>query len=191
MVCQACGNPVEAGVNFCPRCGAPVPAPVPPGPPPPPQYAAYPQTPLPAYALRPPRVQRNLQMLGILWCIFGAYRVISGLIAIFVLQVWSFRSFGGGWGWGARMGPGMHMGPHWMGPILPFIALIATITAVLAFFVGFSLLRRRPWGRTLAIVIAILSLLKFPIGTALGIYTLWVLVPAESAAEYEAIADHS
>ena len=63
--------------------------------------------------------------------------------------------------------------------------------AVLAFFVGFSLLRRRPWGRTLGIVVAILSLLKFPIGTALGIYTLWVLVPAESAAEYDAIADHS
>lgn len=185
MVCQACGNTVEAGVNFCPRCGASAAASVPPGPPPPPQYAAYPQTPPPAYALRPPRVQRNLQMLGILWCLFGAYRVISGLIAIFVLQVWSFRSFGGGWEWGRRMGP------HWMGPILPFIALIATVTAVLAFFVGFSLLRRRPWGRVLGIVVAVLSLLKFPIGTALGIYTLWVLAPAESGAEYDALADRT
>jgi hypothetical protein len=134
-------------------------------------------------------VQRNLQMLGILWCLFGAYRVISGLIAIFVLQVWSFRSFGGGWGWGGHMG--RRMGPHWMGPILPFIALIATVTAVLAFFVGFSLLRRRPWGRVLGIVVAILSLLKFPIGTALGIYTLWVLAPAESGAEYDALADRT
>jgi hypothetical protein len=43
----------------------------------------------------------------------------------------------------------------------------------------------------LGIVVAILSLLKFPIGTALGIYTLWVLAPAESGAEYDAIADHS
>ena len=30
----------------------------------------------------------------------------------------------------------------------------------------------------LAIVVAILALLKFPIGTALGIYTLWVLAPS-------------
>jgi hypothetical protein len=65
------------------------------------------------------------------------------------------------------------------------------VTAFLAFLVGFSLLRRKPWGRVLGIVVAILSLLKFPVGTALGIYTLWVLVPAESAMEYDAIADHS
>jgi hypothetical protein len=43
----------------------------------------------------------------------------------------------------------------------------------------------------LAIVVAILTLLKFPFGTALGIYTLWVLAPSMSGAEYEAIAEHS
>jgi hypothetical protein len=40
----------------------------------------------------------------------------------------------------------------------------------------------------LAIIIAIISLFKIPFGTVLGIYTLWVLVPSESAVEYEAIA---
>jgi hypothetical protein len=140
--------------------------------------------------MRPPRVQRNLQTLGILWCIFGAYRIIAGMIAVFVLRVVSIRNFGGNvWEWGGRVhGP---FGPHWMGPLLPFITIIATFTAVLAFLVGFGLLRRKPWARMLGIVIGILSLLKFPIGTALGIYTLWVLAPAQSGAEYEAIADHS
>ena len=33
-------------------------------------------------------------------------------------------------------------------------------------------------GSDVAIVAAILALLKFPFGTALGIYTLWVLAPA-------------
>ena len=78
-----------------------------------------------------------------------------------------------------------------MSAMLPFIAVVAVVSAALALLVGYSLLTRKPWGRTLAIIVSILSLLKFPIGTALGAYTLWVLAPAASGAEYEAIADHS
>ncbi len=47
---------------------------------------------------------------------------------------------------------------------------------------------RRPWARTLAIVMAVLSLLKLPFGTALGIYTLWVLAPQASSVEWEGLA---
>jgi hypothetical protein len=36
-----------------------------------------------------------------------------------------------------------------------------------------------------AIVLGILALFHPPFGTALGIYTLWVLLPTESAAEYD------
>lgn len=190
MVCQACGNPVEAGVRFCPQCGAPIAAVAPPPaayPPPnsPPNSPPYPP-PYPQMMSPRPRVQRNLQTLGILWCIFGAYRVVAGLIAIFILRVTSFRGFGNaGWHWGA------HVNPMWMGVLIPIITIISILAAFLAFLVGFGLLRRRSWARVVGIIVAILSLLKFPIGTALGIYTLWVLLPSESAMEYEAIADHS
>jgi len=74
-----------------------------------------------------------------------------------------------------------------MGFLLPVIATLTVVSAALAFVTGFSLLSRRPWGRILAIVAAVLALLKFPLGTALGIYTLWVLVPAESGIEYDSI----
>lgn len=180
MVCQACGNPVTAEVHFCPRCGAQVVAAAPPPPPP----LAYPA----AYAMQPPRVQRNLHTLGILWCIFGAYRVLAGLIGIIVLRAATFRNFGGGpWEWGGRFHGAF--APPWIAALLPLIAVTSVMTAFLAFLVAFSLLTRKPWGRVLGIIVAILSLLKFPIGTALGIYTLWVLVPAESGMEYDAIAE--
>jgi hypothetical protein len=32
------------------------------------------------------------------------------------------------------------------------------------------------------------ALLRIPVGTALGIYTLWVLLPAQSDEEYRALA---
>jgi hypothetical protein len=41
--------------------------------------------------------------------------------------------------------------------------------------VGIGLLKRRPWARIGGIVVAVLSLVAFPFGTAVGAYSLWVL----------------
>lgn len=149
----------------------------------PPAYAAYP----PAMLAPMPRVRRHLQTLGILWCVFGLYRVASGLIGMFFLRAVTMRGFGGDWPLGRHFaGP---FGPQWMGALLPVVAVATTVAAFLAFLVAYSLLTRRQWGRVLAIIVAILTLIKFPFGTALGIYTLWVLAPSLSGMEYDAIAD--
>ena len=39
--------------------------------------------------------------------------------------------------------------------------------------------------RRCAIVVGILTIFHPPFGTALGIYTLWVLLPADAASEYD------
>ena len=48
---------------------------------------------------------------------------------------------------------------------------------------GIGLLKRHPWGRILALVVAFLGLFNVPIGTAVSLYTFWVLMQ-ESATEY-------
>ena len=183
MVCQSCGSPVVEQGRFCSRCGAQVAGPMPTPPPGHSQMCSGYPSPL-------PRVQRNLQTLGSLWCIYAGYRLLAGLMGVFFLRAFSMHGFGGRGGWmlGNQMPPIM---PLWMGAMVPVIAIVTVIGAVLAAFVGFSLLQRKPWGRTLAIVVSILALFRFPLGTALGIYTLWVLAPAYSGMEYEAIADRS
>lgn len=50
------------------------------------------------------------------------------------------------------------------------------ILAVPGFVAGYGLLKHREWGRILAIVIAFLNLINFPLGTLLGIYALFVLL---------------
>ena len=40
---------------------------------------------------------------------------------------------------------------------------------------SYGLLARKPWARILALVVGILGLVNFPIGTAIGLYTFWVL----------------
>lgn len=60
-----------------------------------------------------------------------------------------------------------------------FLAILG-VPGILA---GIGLLRRRRWGRILALVVGFLGLLNFPVGTAIGIYAGWVLLQ-ESATEY-------
>jgi hypothetical protein len=49
-----------------------------------------------------------------------------------------------------------------------------------AIALGIGLLNLRPWALSIGTIIAILELLNFPIGTALGIYALWVLMSPEA-----------
>ncbi len=48
---------------------------------------------------------------------------------------------------------------------------------------GWGLLKQEYWARVLAMVLAILGLFLFPIGTIIGAYVLWVLT-SEPAAAY-------
>ena len=68
------------------------------------------------------------------------------------------------------------------------VGLFLLGSAVLSILAGWGLLERQLWARTLAIVLACFSLIKIPFGTALGIYTMWVLLPASSEQEYRQIA---
>ena len=47
---------------------------------------------------------------------------------------------------------------------------------ILDLIAAYGLFNFKSWARILAIILGILNLFLFPIGTALGIYTLWVLI---------------
>jgi len=50
-----------------------------------------------------------------------------------------------------------------------------------------GLLRLRPWARIAGIVVSILSLVAFPLGTVLGIYGLWVLFSKDTERLFAAL----
>ena len=63
-----------------------------------------------------------------------------------------------------------------LGAIGVFICLVILVLSVPGLIAGFGLLKLRPWSRTLTIVLSALDLFSVPLGTALGIYGLWVLL---------------
>jgi hypothetical protein len=73
--------------------------------------------------------------------------------------------------------------------ILPLVGstvgLLLALLSLPGLAAGYGLLTRKPWARMLAIVMAVLGLLNFPIGTAIGIYALWVLLQSSTAQYFE------
>lgn len=56
-------------------------------------------------------------------------------------------------------------------------------------YIGGALLTRQSWSRILAMVLAILGLFLFPIGTIVGAYVLWVLTSEPAAAYFRDIEE--
>jgi hypothetical protein len=97
--------------------------------------------------------------------------------------------------WGIPFGRGMdgfYSFPFAHFPFLvPIITVVLAGRAVLCLVTGIALLRRASWARMLAIVCAFLTLIRPFLGTALAVYTLWVLLPSASGQEYDQIAEPS
>lgn len=163
MYCTGCGQELVPGAVVCPRCGRPAGvAPVP---------VLY------------NRVHRHFQPLWILWLVYAGWTVLQGLIALAVLTGATTR-----WGWGWHGHGGMMVGPFIYGNmpwLAPVVVLVVGLRVVLSLATAIALQQWWPWARVLAIVAAVLTLIKPIAGTMLAIYTLWVLAPRLSGMEWE------
>lgn len=65
-----------------------------------------------------------------------------------------------------------------LGTAISGFVLLVSAPGIVA---GVGLLKRKSWARILALILGFLNLLNFPLGTALGVYTIWVLMQEESA----------
>ena len=155
MFCDACGEALQTSQGFCAKCGKEVR----PG-----FSVAYP---------RPDRVREHVRLLGILWLAYSAFHVVGGMVLSILAQTIFSRNahFGG-------------PGPFFLHSLFAFLGLMLFVKALLGFIAGWGLLQREPWARILVLVLAFIALLDPPLGTALGIYTLWVLLPADSEKQY-------
>ena len=162
MFCDGCGATVQSGQRFCSSCGKQIVGPV---------SVAQP---------RPGRVQAHVRLLGLFWIAFSAFNTVGGL----VLYIIANTIFGRMHEFSAPEAPA-----YFLRPLLSVIAILLVAKAALGFIAGWGLLQHEGWGRILALILGFISLFtNIPFGTALGIYTMWVLLSSESEREYEELA---
>jgi hypothetical protein len=116
------------------------------------------------------RIAGHVRLLGILWLALSAFQLFP---AIFFMGILSGHV------------PSMWFPvPPLMFGLMRLIGMLSLAAGILGLIAGWGLIERQPWARMLAIVLGVLNLIHIPFGTLLGIYTLWVLLPAESEQEY-------
>src|SRR5690349_486478 len=64
-----------------------------------------------------------------------------------------------------------------IGVLVGIVMLLVAIPGVIG---GIGLLQRQSWARSLVMIIGCANLLSFPFGTALGVYTIWVMIKPEA-----------
>lgn len=70
------------------------------------------------------------------------------------------------------------------GGIMGILAVVFALFAIPGMLIGWGLLNYKNWARILGIVFGVLNLINIPIGTAIGIYSLWVLFNDQVAASF-------
>ena len=160
MFCTACGTAIPAGQAACAQCGQPVPPFIPP---------------VPGIEYEVERYRSGIRVLAIVWFVYAGLALLLGSVAL----VFARHFLMGG------TFPHGRIPPWWFNTAIHFGWIGIVVRAGLSFLAGYGLIERAQWGKVVAIIVAILSLIHFPLGTALGIWTLIMLLGYRNSALYQ------
>jgi hypothetical protein len=105
----------------------------------------------------------HVKVLGFIYIIAGSILVVLGLALLGIVG-------------GSGLISGDRQAIFVTGVVGTALAAFFIILSVPSIIAGIGLLKRREWARILTIILGVFHLFGFPIGTAIGVYTLYVLL---------------
>jgi len=129
-------------------------------------------------------VPRHVGFLARLLLVWSAFNAIVGLAlcAFGVAAALVARNPAGA-------GPGIEVAAGITAATLLLVGVSALVWAVAHYSCGRGLTRRRRWARSLALALAVFDLLLVPLGTAVGLYAVWVLLHEDARRLFDAAAE--
>jgi len=125
-------------------------------------------------------MREHVRLLGIIRLV---YSVVGFLVGMLILTIF------GGIGMivaseAAMSDADAAAAPAIVGLVVAGIGVFMVLLTAPGALAGWGLLNGKPWARILTVVLSALDLLNVPIGTALGIYGLWVTTNQEVEAQF-------
>ena len=117
-------------------------------------------------------MEKHITLLGVLHIVYHALCLLVGILIVSLL------------GWIVHF-VGEPEVSSILGMVMSIIGFFLIVLSVPGIIAGIGLLKMRPWARILALVMGIIDLLDIPLGTALGIYTLWALMSDDAVALFQ------
>jgi hypothetical protein len=119
----------------------------------------------------------HVKILGIIHIVFGSLGLLAGLVLAGV-----FAASGTIVGIAGQDDPDSLIAISILSVVGTGLFLLLLVLSVPGIVAGWGLLNLRPWARILTIVLSALNLLNVPVGTAIGVYGLWVMLNQETEA---------
>lgn len=118
-------------------------------------------------------MRNHIKTLGALYIVFGLLGVVVGVV--FLQTITGHASISNK----LRL----IFSTSGFGSVLAFFFTVVSVPSLVA---GMALFLRTSWARTLVLVLGFVNIFNIPLGTMLGIYTIWVLVNAEPVKRLDA-----
>jgi hypothetical protein len=112
----------------------------------------------------------HVRILGWIYLVMSGLMLLGGVCMFFFMLTTGFLS-------GEAEAAGI------MGIVAVVVGGMFLVFSLPGLAAGYGSLKRKSWARILAIIVGVLNITNVPIGTAVGIYTLYVLLQ-ESASTY-------
>jgi len=123
-------------------------------------------------------VERQVRLLGILASIWGALATLVGL-SMLLLAIGALALVGDPDAENVSFAAGL------TAAVFVSIAVFSLLWGMAHIWVATLLRRRSPLGRAVMLGLAVVNLLVFPFGTALGAYALWILLTNDGRRLFE------
>jgi hypothetical protein len=113
-------------------------------------------------------MKKHIDVISVLWIVSGSLGILLGFFTFWLFYGISFIP---DMDWEATQI--LRVVGIWGGAIIAFFSVPEIIA-------GVGLIKRKEWGRILALVVSFFNLIWFPLGTALGVYSIIILLNDES-----------
>ena len=117
-------------------------------------------------------MEKHLTIIAVINLVFGIILLLLGLVLFLVVMGGGLISQGSA-------------AIFITGIVGSVIAIFFTVISIPGIIGGLGLLKHKEWARILMLIIGILDLIAIPIGTIIGIYTIWVLMNDETIALFQ------
>ncbi len=117
-------------------------------------------------------MEKHINVVAALQIGLSIFGVIIGIIILVVLNtVGSFTN-----------DPQASFVLHLIGTIVAAFFFLMSAPGIIA---GIGLLGHKEWARILTLVLSVIGIMNFPLGTAVGVYSIWALVQDEVVAIFK------
>jgi hypothetical protein len=123
---------------------------------------------------------RHIDLLAVFYRMWGALALVAGT-AVLVLALGALAIVTSA----GRAALGPDMGANLTVSIFFIFAAGALAWGGIHVWTGFALRGHKPWARLVGLALAVLNLFFLPVGTALAVYTFWVLLSNETRRLFE------